>query len=263
MSAGLGVRFFSRTSTVFPVKSTSATSRPQNLRPPGPGMGGEAEERVNPRVRGLFLDVGEQLGQFAGLQVKRLPKRSPGRRLRPVCRSISAIVMKGGFSSVLGKRSPRFGNLPEVSPIGSPQFQAARSVAISLRMVTGLSFALARWSDIFLHLGNRQFADREAFAEDADKVAEVQFAGIEAVGLDGAVAVGGEVAVFQVAEGDDLPWGIGQRRPCLGRLAVMLDEGDDVGAIGQDRSALASAASAGNRPAGIYSRLRPSRLYQW
>ena len=33
---------------------------------------------------------------------------------------------------------------------------------------------------------------------------EMQLAGVEAVGLDGAVGVCGEVAVFQVAEGDGL-----------------------------------------------------------
>ncbi len=65
------------------------------------------------------------------------------------------------------------------------------------------------------------------------EVAEVQLAGVEAVGLDGAVAVRGEIAVFQVAEGDGLPRGVGQRRPGVRRLAVVLDEGDDVGAIGQ------------------------------
>ena len=64
-------------------------------------------------------------------------------------------------------------------------------------------------------------------------MAEMQLAGVEAVGLDGAVGVGGEVAVFQVAEGDGLTRGVGERRPGVRRLAVVLDEGHDVGAIGQ------------------------------
>ena len=69
-------------------------------------------------------------------------------------------------------------------------------------------------------------------------MAEVQLAGVEAVGLDGAVGVGGEVAVFQVAEGDGLARGIGERRPGVRRLAVVLDEGHDVGAFGQHQQPL-------------------------
>ena len=56
-------------------------------------------------------------------------------------RSISATVMNGGFSSVLVSRTPRLGNRPSVIFIGPPQFQAARKVASSLRIITALIFA--------------------------------------------------------------------------------------------------------------------------
>jgi len=73
-------------------------------------------------------------------------------------------------------------------------------------------------------------------------VAEVQLVGVEAVGLDGAVGMRGEVALFQMAQGNGLTRRVGQRRPDIRRLAVMLDEGDDVEGRRAVRSAAASAA---------------------
>ena len=51
--------------------------------------------------------------------------------------------------------------------------------------------------------------------------------------LDGAVAVRSQVAVFQVAESNGLARNVSQPRPDVRRLAVVLDEGHDVGAFGQ------------------------------
>ena len=66
----------------------------------------------------------------------------------------------------------------------------------------------------------------------------MQPAGVEAVGLDGAVGVRGQVAIFQVAEGDGLARGGGERRPGIRRLAIVLDEGHDVGAVRQHQQPL-------------------------
>ncbi len=69
-------------------------------------------------------------------------------------------------------------------------------------------------------------------------MAEVDFAGGEAVRLDGAVGVGGEVAFVEMREGDGLAGGVGECRACLRRLAVMLDEGHDVRAFRQHQQPL-------------------------
>ena len=57
--------------------------------------------------------------------------------------------------------------------------------------------------------------------------------GVEAIGLDGPVGVSGEVAVFEMADGDDLAGRIGQRWPDVRRVAVVLDKRHDVRAVGQ------------------------------
>jgi hypothetical protein len=44
----------------------------------------------------------------------------------------------------------------------------------------------------------------------------------------------GLVAVFQLAESDCPPWGVRKCRPDVRRTAVVLDEGHDVKAFGQD-----------------------------
>src|SRR5579875_1467764 len=61
----------------------------------------------------------------------------------------------------------------------------------------------------------------------------MQLTSIETIGLDGPVGMGGEVALFQAAEGDGLPGRISQLRPDVWGLAVMLDEGHDVGTFRQ------------------------------
>ena len=53
-------------------------------------------------------------------------------------RSISDQVMKGGFSSSFGKTSPLFGKTVPTIPMWTAQFQAARKLASSLRIVVGL-----------------------------------------------------------------------------------------------------------------------------
>ena len=69
-------------------------------------------------------------------------------------------------------------------------------------------------------------------------MAEMHLACVEAVGLNGAVGVSCEVAVTQQAEGDDLSRGVCERRPDIRRLAVVFDEGHNVGAIWQHQKPL-------------------------
>jgi len=61
----------------------------------------------------------------------------------------------------------------------------------------------------------------------------MELAGIEAACLilDGAVGVGGEVAVFEIPECYRLAGSVGERRPDIRRLAVTLDEAHDVNAF--------------------------------
>jgi hypothetical protein len=70
-------------------------------------------------------------------------------------------------------------------------------------------------------------------------------AGIETVRLNGAVAVRCQVAVFEMVEGNGLARSIGQRRPDVRRLAVVLDEGDGVRGFGQYEQPLLQAQEQG------------------
>src|SRR5262249_39958991 len=51
-----------------------ATLSTQQLAPPGPSVGGGAEERVDPRMGGVLLDAGQELFDFLLTEIQRIPQ---------------------------------------------------------------------------------------------------------------------------------------------------------------------------------------------
>ena len=113
------------------------------------------------------------------------------------------------------------------------QFQAARKAAISFLMVAGLRwppryFFFARVSTCFCRSARRERLDREGLAEGPLEVPELDLGRLQAVRLEGAVAVGLEVAFDELAEAQLDRDGLVR----LDHLAVVEDEILDLDAGG-------------------------------
>ena len=130
--------------------------------------------------------------------------------------------------------------------IASSQLYLRQAGAIAREML--IAAAASRWNvpaaeciartSAITHKPSGRSVTFGAVAEDAAKMAEVQFTGVEAVGFNGAVAVSREVAVTKKADGDGLSGSICERRSGVRWFTVMLDERDDVGALGQHQKPL-------------------------
>ena len=209
-----------------------------NLASPGPGVGGEAGHWVEPRRRGVFLEVAQHLVDFGDGEIHRVPQL--GGLFLGKTGDLPLDLgegLEGRLFVRLGEAKPLVRELPRQEiELHAPIPARAKRVDFLLDRRWGDespdAFHPGAAVNVALEVGKRNGADEKVRAKAGSPVLEVLPHSFERVLFERAVAVHCQILVTQFRERETLLLGqlnLFRRR----RLAVVLNEGDDV-AAGRD-----------------------------